>query len=198
MDRFDPNSYGPVFAPLLAGDRRRPLGAGTPDRAAQPALEQLSAEAAFAHLQAEFGKKQPVDGDMAACCVSGVWLLHDYLDASHEISQGIDTPSGSFWHAIMHRREGDFSNAKYWLRHAGRHPVFDAIGQRAAELAAVRGAEKAAKKLISGGAWDPCAFVDLCEAVVRDQSTDGELCLDIQQAEWELLFDHCYRAAIGA
>ena len=53
---------------------------------------------------------------MAACCLAGVWLLHDYLDESHTISQRIDTPSGSFWHGIMHRREGDFSNAKYWFR----------------------------------------------------------------------------------
>ncbi|MEX2307570.1 MAG: hypothetical protein WD738_08265 [Pirellulales bacterium] len=196
MDQFDPQAYGPVFAPLVAIDRRRSLGAGTPNPADRAALEKLSADAAFAHLQAEFGKRQPIDGDIAACCVSGVWLLHDYLDESHEISQGIDTPEGSFWHAIMHRREGDFSNSKYWLRRVGRHPVFDAIGQRAAELAAVRGAEQAAKKLISGGAWDAFAFVDLCEAAERDQSTEGELCRDIQQAEWELLFDHCYRAAI--
>jgi hypothetical protein len=145
----------------------------------------------------EFGKKQPVDAEMAACCVSGMWLLYDYLDESHSISQGIETPSGGFWHAIMHRREGDFSNSKYWFRRVGRHPVFDALGQRAGELAAERGAERAVKKLLTGGTWEPFAFVDLCEAAVRAQSADGELCRDIQQAEWELLFDHCYRAAVG-
>ena len=80
-----------------------------------------------------------MDADMAACCVAGVWLLHDYLDESHRISQGIDTPSGSFWHGILHRREGDYSNAKYWFRHVGRYDVFDLLGQRAAELAAIRG-----------------------------------------------------------
>ena len=84
---------------------------------------------------------------MAACCIAGVWLLHDFLDESHTISQGIDTPSGSFWHAIMHRREGDFSNAKYWFRRVGQHPVFDALGQRAAELAAIRGDGTAVEKL---------------------------------------------------
>ena len=190
MGQFDPNAYGPVFAALLAMDRRRPPGAGSPDAGARSALDGLSVEAAFAHARI-------VDGDMAACCVSGVWLLHDYLDESHAISQGIETPSGSFWHAIMHRREGDFSNSKYWLRRVGRHPVFDAIGQRAAELAAVRGAERAAKKLLTSGTWEPSAFVDLCEATVRDQNDAGELSLDIQQAEWELLFDFCYGAATG-
>jgi hypothetical protein len=190
MNDFDPQAYGPVFAPLLAIDRRRPLGAGSPDAGVRAALDELSSESAFAHAKV-------VDRDMAACCVAGVWLVHDFLDESHRISQGIDTPSGSFWHAIMHRREGDFSNAKYWLRRVGRHEVFDAIGQRAAELAAVRGAEQVVINVIREGTWDAPAFVDLCQAAERDQSAEGELCRDIQQAEWELLFDFCCRAATG-
>jgi hypothetical protein len=170
MAAFEPQSYGPVFAPLLAIDRRRPLDAGQPDSAVRALLNKLSAEAAFERL---------VDTDMAACCIAGVWLLHDYLDESHTISQGIDTPSGSFWHGIMHRREGDFSNAKYWFRHVGQHPVYDLLGDRA------------------GGIWDPYVFIDLCQAAVRGKNDSREVCLDLQQAEWEVLFDYCYRAAVG-
>jgi len=190
MSQFDPNSYGPVFAPLLEINRRRSLDAGTPDAAARGAFDAMAPDTAFAHTKV-------VDRDMAACCLAGVWLLHDYLAESHAISQHVATPSGILWHAIMHRREGDYSNAKYWLGQAGRHPVFDAIGQRAAELAAERGAEKVVKKLIQEGTWDACAFVDLCEDAVRGESDATDLCRDIQQAEWELLFDSCYRAAVG-
>src|SRR5262245_19277607 len=118
MSKFDPNTYGPAFAPLLAIDRRRPLDAGQPNSSARAALQKLSVKTAFT--------KPPADADMAACCLSGVWLLHDFLDESHTISQSIDTPTGSYWHAIMHRREGDFSNAKYWFRRVGDHPVLDA------------------------------------------------------------------------
>jgi hypothetical protein len=32
--------------------------------------------------------------------------------------------------------------------------------------------------------------------VVRGSSKHVDLCMDIQQVEWELLFDYCYRAAI--
>ena len=190
MTQFDAQAYGPAFAPLLAIDRRRPLDAGSPNDATRANLESLSIEQAFAH-------EKLVDGDMAACCLSAVWLLHDFLDASHHLSQEIATPSGSFWHGIMHRREGDLANAKYWFRRVGQHPVLEALGQRAAELAATRGEERAATKLISGGVWEPFEFVDLCESAVRGHTNTEDLCRDIQQTEWELLFDHCYRAAVG-
>jgi hypothetical protein len=189
---FDPQAYGPVFALLLDCDRRRPLDAVRPDGNAAAALKKLSIETAFAHAQ-------PADAEMAACCVAGVWLLHDYLDESHTISQRIDTTSGSFWHAIMHRREGDFSNAKYWFRNVGQHPAFPALGEQAHVAASLRDADSSrGDTRLRDGDWDPFAFVDLCQAVARGQTAARELCLDIQQAEWELLFDHCYREAVGS
>jgi hypothetical protein len=193
MDAFDPQAYGPVFAPLLKTDGRRPLDAGRPDSSALKALKKLDTDSAFVHI-----RSQLADAEMAECCVAGIWLLYDCLDESHTISQGIDTASGSFWHAIMHRREGDFSNAKYWFRNVGRHPVFAELGERAHVAASLREADSSLKEpRLRDGAWDPFAFVDLCQRVERGQTAARELCLDIQQAEWELLFDHCYREAVG-
>lgn len=197
MAAFDPQAYGPVFAPLLNTVRRRALGAGRSDPSALGALKKLSTEAAFAHLRSDFNQTPAADPDMAACCIAGVWLLHDYLDESHMISQRIDTTSGSFWHAIMHRREGDFSNAKYWFRNIAGHPVFAELGEQATELAVKRTEEPLVRELVADGNWDPYAFVDLCQTVVRGQTAARELCLYLQQAEWELLFDHCYRTALG-
>ena len=45
--------------------------------------------------------------------------------------------------------------------------------------------------------WDADAFVDLCEASLEKQSPAELLCRRIQQREWELLFDYCYRHATG-
>jgi hypothetical protein len=172
VSQFDPQFYGPVFAPLLATDRRRPLDAGRQDSEVRPALRTLSVESAFAHVRV-------VNHDMAACCISGVWLLYDYLDESHKISQDIDTTSGSFWHGIMHRREGDFWNSKYWFRRVGNHPTFALIRERTKQE------------------WDPFAFVDRCESALGKNPREQDACLGLQQIEWESLFDYCYREALG-
>lgn len=172
MSSFDPQTYGPLFAALVSGDRCRSLGEGEPDCSIRAELEKLSVKSAFAHVEGGVA-----DRKMADCCLAGVWLLHDYLHESHQVSQGIDTTSGSFWHGIMHRREGDFSNSKYWFRRVGRHPVFDLLAEQE-------------------GSWDPYAFVDECQASVRS-GQQHDRCLDLQQLEWELLFDFCYRNAVG-
>jgi len=61
---------------------------------------------------------------------AAVWLLAGELDRSHEVSQGIETPEAAYWHGIMHRREGDFWNAKYWFRKVGKHPVFVQLAEQ--------------------------------------------------------------------
>jgi hypothetical protein len=60
---------------------------------------------------------------------AGLWLLAGELDRSHEISQGIDSPLGAYWHGIMHRREGDYGNAKYWFKRVGNHQVFNELAE---------------------------------------------------------------------
>jgi hypothetical protein len=170
---FDPSAYGAAFAELIRADLIMPLGEGRPHRETQPALERLTVELAF-------GQASVVDITMARCCLAGVWLLHDFLDESHTISQGIDTTSGSYWHGIMHRREGDFSNAKYWFHRVGNHPVF-------AQLA-----------MEDGSPWDADRFVDQCSRAIRSQNSDTIAALrQLQHREWQALFDFCYRAALG-
>ncbi len=59
---------------------------------------------------------------------AGLWLYVDDLERSHQVSQNLQGPVGAYWHGIMHRREGDFSNAKYWFRRAhGMTLSFDAL-----------------------------------------------------------------------
>jgi hypothetical protein len=116
------------------------------------------------------------------------------LDEAHRISQDLDTPEGSYWHALVHRREPDHSNAAYWIRRVGDHPVYAALRQAAADLAT--SAPPPAAFLVRQQRWDPFAFNDLCEASREPAAPCHELCRQVQRAEWELLFDFCHRNAV--
>ncbi len=191
MLHFTPDHYCQPFPALLDPARPDSLGPGEPNRAVLDQLKALSLELAF-------DSHSIVDRDAARCCIAGVWLLHNYFDESHAISQEIESADGSYWHGILHRREPDYGNAKYWFRRVGSHPIFVDLAAEARRLAESESSLDAhAKFLADETTWDPYRFVDLCEQVARGKSSAGNLCLAVQRVEWQLLFDHCYREALG-
>ena len=185
----DQPAYSQAVQLLLRADRLFALGPGQPDPEAGKQLRALGPEALFAPEKVY----NPV---CARACLAGLWLYFDYLDESHTISQDLSSAEGSYWHGIMHRREPDYGNSKYWFRRVGPHPVFEPLRRRAAALYAAAGKPADADVLGRQGAWDPYAFIDLCEAVALGRAGCEMLCRQVQRAEWDLLFDHCYRRAI--
>jgi hypothetical protein len=188
---FNRQAFGPAIAVLLPEGHVNELGPGRPNSAVREALEQLS-------IDELFGGRKIVDRGMAKCCLAALWLYHDFLDESHALSQEIETTSGSYWHAIMHRREPDSSNAKYWFRRVRQHEIFPALAADARQLAAAEVTlDPAAEYLRSPTHWSPDAFIDLCESTRLERSQSTELCQQIQEGEWQLLFTYCFRAATG-
>jgi len=173
---FDPNSYGEEVARLLAldggGERLMPLASG-----------RCSSEQACKVLHGATAARLFPAARAPEAALSGLWLYFSCLDESHSLSQDIGSAEGSFWHGIMHRQEPDAGNAAYWFRKVGDHPVFAPL------------AEAAANAGYSGKArWDPFAFIDYCEDARREPGSPAEgLALQIQRAEWQLLFDYCAR-----
>lgn len=147
---------------------------GPPVETARAALQEF----AFTGLVA--------DADAAAACRAGLWLAFDFFEESHAISQDLDTPEGSFWHGILHRREGDAANAAYWFRRVGRHPVLAELEREVATL----GFQPSDR---SGYAF---GFIEACTRT-GNSTEQMELLKWIQYREWQLLYDHCHDLARG-
>ncbi|HVR76390.1 MAG TPA: hypothetical protein VMT52_18825 [Planctomycetota bacterium] len=136
------------------------------------------------------------DRNMAGAVRAGLLLLADRMDESHELSQGIKTPEGSYWHGILHRREPDYSNAKHWFRHVGDHPVFVELARAPSESSGEAG--PALREAARNGKWDPFRFIDLCEECVTGaRPLLREELEAIQEREMDLLLAFCTRRAAG-
>jgi hypothetical protein len=180
---FDPSRYGKQVEEILAlqdrGYRLMPLAYGSCSN--QQAAELLRATSARSLFPASAHPE---------AAMSGLWLYFSCLEESHSLSQSIHSPEGSFWHGIMHRQEPDPGNSAYWFRRVGKHPVFPALAEAAAALAATR----PGAGFRAGTHWDPFAFIDFVEEARRRPGSEAEkLAMEIQRAEWQLLFDWCAR-----
>ena len=116
------------------------------------------------------------NNDSSKCVQSGLLLWADALDASHDISQHIQTQTGSYWHAIVHRREPDYSNSKYWFGRVGDHPIFPQLRQEAIDTLADFDDKPVVLSEIEDtiknkSDWDPFKFVDWCQLA---NSSDGQ------------------------
>jgi hypothetical protein len=126
-------------------------------------------------------------GEWVEICRAGLLLWNDDLDRAHPIVQDIETSTGSFWHAIIHRREGDFSNARYWWARTGAHPVFDEI----CDLVLHRIADfPFLDELRATGDWEPVAFTDFCQKAKRNGEHAAALA-EVQRLEMRVLLEWC-------
>jgi hypothetical protein len=118
----------------------------------------------------------------------GVLYALDAIHEAHAIFQDAKGDLGSYWHGMMHRREGDFDNARYWFRRSGILPFFSELHRAASESSALMARQSN---------WDPYVFTGECEQS-RFGETEGlnEL-LALQRAEFEVLFDYCWRQSVG-
>jgi hypothetical protein len=193
MRELKTDNYGPLTKELLskawADGRPKTLNFSTPAADVLAQLQSMNS----GNISSNRRVRMPHDADALR---SGLWLLFDYMKESHDLSQNIATPSGSYWHGILHRREPDADNGKYWMARCNEHPILPELLKDAREITAAAGPAGAAlSQQLSGmktfdGAW----FIDRCSAA--DPATTKVL-LDIQRREWQLLFDYNFIKAFA-
>lgn len=174
---LDTTSLQPAVLSILqldgGGDRLMPLVGRTPS----------SEEAVRRLTDAQAGGFFP-GAESPAGALAGLWVYFSCFDQAHTVAQDLNTPEGSYWHAIVHRQEPDDWNSGYWFRHVGAHPVFPDLlhGARALGYDA------------AGSAWDPFAFIEFCAAARNRPGTATErVAREVQRLEWQLLFGWCAR-----
>jgi hypothetical protein len=124
--------------------------------------------------------------------LAGLYLYFSCRDEAHEVAQSDSSADGSYWHAIVHRQEPDAGNSSYWFHRVGDHAVFPVLLERARSIEAAH----PEAGLGFSNAWDPFAFIETCERARRQPGSEMErAALEIQRAEWQLLFDYCARGS---
>ena len=132
---------------------------------------------------------------------SGLLLWNDALNASHNISQGLENQTGSYWHGIMHRREPDYSNSKYWFGRVGTHPIFPQLRERAIaiskEISNPSDALRSIAQAIEASEdWDAYQFIDWCQASENGTDDVTRFLQQVQAEEIKLLLAYSYQNAV--
>ncbi|MBT3267042.1 hypothetical protein HN371_07825 [Candidatus Poribacteria bacterium] len=154
---------------------------------------------------AEMLAAPPKDDDMAQAVRSGLLLWNDALDTAHALAMSDDVDDDlarqtlDYWHGIMHRREPDYPNSKYWFRRVGVHPAFPSVlaAARAAVAAADSSGDDATALIATADEWDPFAFADLCERHETTDDATNAVLRAVQVAEIATLLDFSVRGAGG-
>lgn len=180
---FDLNAYGEATARILAledaGERLMPLVAEGP-----------CSEQAYRMLKASAARDLFPNSAAPTAALAGLWLYFSCFEEAHEVAQDDPSPEGSFWHAILHRQEPDSGNSAYWFRRVGPHPVFPLLVEETARI--IRKYPEA--EFRPTVKWDPFGFVLFCERARQQPGSSSEAAaLEIQRAEWQILFDYCAR-----
>jgi hypothetical protein len=177
------NIYPPLVKEALAEEelllRLTPSEPGHPDvlrRIREATEEELTGGAVLA------------DASYPRLVRTGLLYAYDAVDEAHRIVQEIKSDEGSYWHAMVHRREGDFENARYWYRRTGWLRLFPEMHARAAGVSSLMSRQQD---------WDPYVLVGLCEQARFGGDVDMRELVGLQKVEFEVMFEGLWREAFS-
>jgi len=110
---------------------------------------------------------------------AGLNLLNGNWEAAHQRVQTLKGSLAAHWHGIIHRREPDFGNAKYWFRQVPPNSLFASLLASAHQLGK-------AHLVAHDNQWDPLKFIDCCADAGQREWTRV-----LDPMEVDLLLDYC-------
>ena len=119
---------------------------------------------------------------------AALFYYHNALDDSHKQAAKSTGDIAAYWHGMVHRREGDFENARYWMRRAGEQPVFQEMQGRASD---------GSPHMSRQPSWDPFLFIHLCEQYKYGETEYRKELGHLQRVEFAAMFDYIWRRCVA-
>ncbi len=119
---------------------------------------------------------------------AGLFYYHNALADSHKEAAKTEGDAAAYWHGMVHRREGDFENARYWFRRAGEQPFFQELQSRASD---------ASPHMARQPNWDTFLLVHLCEQYKYGEAEYKKEIGHLQKVEFAVMFDYVWRQCVG-
>ena len=110
----------------------------------------------------------------------------DAIDEAHRIVQSDTSGPGAYLHGMIHRREGDLDNARYWFRRTGRLGFFADLHRAACSVS---------PEMAKQEDWDPYLFVGLAEQAKFGDTDLLPHCVALQKVEFDGVFDALWHRA---
>ncbi len=134
-----------------------------------------------------FGGGELLPGAPAALVRAALFYYHNALDDSHREAQKGEGDLAAYWRGMVHRREGDFENARHWMRRSGEQPMFQEMQGRASD---------ASPHMSRQSNWDPYLFINLCEQYKYGETAYKREIGHLQKVEFAAMFDYIWRRCV--
>ena len=123
-------------------------------------------------------------------CLAALMFAQDYIWEGHEIVQDYPELEASWWHAFMHRMEGDYGNSAYWYRRVGEPAEYVGFFEAVKKLELDSGISS----IQDASSWDPFVFNGLID---RYRNTSEESLKKVHELEFNFLFGLCLNKAVS-
>ena len=122
-------------------------------------------------------------------CLAALMFAQDYIWEGHEIVQDYPELEASWWHAYMHRMEGDYGNSAYWYRRVGEPALYSDFFESVKSL----GLDSEVSSIQDSNKWDPFEFNGLINNYIN---SNAESLKKVHDLEFNFLLERCLAKAL--